>query len=253
MPSLIWVQTEFWHRLLPLIPLPAISLSNRKRLPGPSVYCVTCRELALSSGVIVRRRWGQEKEKRLHLTSQEDELHRPHWWLMIYTTGWVVYNVISRAVRLSHICVAPRRVCAMRQRTYVTSVHDAAQGLWGVGLRKSQAEVTERIRDTLHRPDDTYIKGRRGQSQMSNKQNTVCVWILMDRIFPLFVSFFFLSFFLRSQVRRGSGNNKCSGVQILYCFWPFWRQKVQRWWSRFMSSCRCSMSGNKGCCSCVRG
>lgn len=44
----------------------------------------------------------------------------------------------------------------------ITSVHDTAKGFWGIGLRKSQAEVAERIRDTLHRPDDTYSTGQRG-------------------------------------------------------------------------------------------
>lgn len=40
-------------------------------------------------------------------------------------------------------------------REYITSVHDTAKSFWGVGLRKSQADVAERIGDTLHGPDDT--------------------------------------------------------------------------------------------------
>lgn len=45
---------------------------------------------------------------------------------------------------------------------HVTSVHDTAQGFRGVGLRQRQAEVAERIGDTLHRPDDTYSTGQGG-------------------------------------------------------------------------------------------
>lgn len=45
---------------------------------------------------------------------------------------------------------------------HITSVHDTTKGFRGVGLRKRQAEVAERIGDTLHRPDDTYSTGQRG-------------------------------------------------------------------------------------------
>lgn len=46
------------------------------------------------------------------------------------------------------VCVC-MSVCVL-----ITSVHYAAQSLRGVSLRQSQAEVTQRIRDTLHGPDD---------------------------------------------------------------------------------------------------
>ncbi|TNN40403.1 hypothetical protein EYF80_049417 [Liparis tanakae] len=36
-----------------------------------------------------------------------------------------------------------------------------AQGLGGVGLRQRHADVAERIRDALHRPDDTWRRRRR--------------------------------------------------------------------------------------------
>lgn len=45
---------------------------------------------------------------------------------------------------------------------YITSVHDTAEGFGGVGLRKGQAEIAQRIRDALHGPDDTWGTGRRG-------------------------------------------------------------------------------------------
>lgn len=61
----------------------------------------------------------------------------------------------------------------------ITSVHDTAKGFWGISLRQSKADVTERIWDTLHRPDDTWSTGQRGYCVWFTTavKYTVCVWM----------------------------------------------------------------------------
>lgn len=60
--------------------------------------------------------------------------------------------------------------------THITSVHDTAKGFWGIGLRKSKAEVAERIRDTLHRPDDTW--STKEVHSVRYIKNTVHIWVM---------------------------------------------------------------------------
>lgn len=98
---------------------------------------------------------------------------------------------------------------------YITSVHDTAKGFWGIGLRKSKADVAERIWDTLHRPDDTWSTVQRGHcvrlTPAANIQRVSgCPMLIMNSIkhLHLLVCTLLWCFTWTIHSREGSGDKK---------------------------------------------
>lgn len=98
---------------------------------------------------------------------------------------------------------------------YITSVHDTAKGFWGIGLRKSKADVAERIWDTLHRPDDTWSTVQRGYcvrlTPAANIQRVSgCPMLIMNSIkhLHLLVCTLLWCFTWTIHSREGSGDKK---------------------------------------------
>lgn len=79
--------------------------------------------------------------------------------------GWLMSSVCGSVCVCVCVDISTTQQTANRWNQWVlckgcfTSVHDTAEGFGGVGLRKSQADVAKRIRNTLHRPDDTCTTG----------------------------------------------------------------------------------------------
>lgn len=142
-----------------------------------------CRQVLLFRDDEVKRR--RVNGRQLYLTFKEAVLHRIHELINDLDDSlinWLCYVWQSDLFA----CICPQRTA--RQNRYdinvlcnvcksITSVHDTAKGFWGISLGQSEADVAERIWDTLHRPDDTWSTGQRGYCERFAPavRHTVCV------------------------------------------------------------------------------